>query len=127
MRLPFDAYGALIESFRFAYERKDLDGLMKLLGPDVREGRTLGRGAVQHLYARNFRALDGIRYEVSQVTAQQSSREGEVVVYGRFRIRAVNLENGSRPLDVSGPIRWVIRREGETLHIVGIDYDLRGR
>lgn len=122
-----EASAALIESFRDAYERKDLDGLVKLLGADVREGHTIGRNAVQHLYARNFRTLDGIRYEVSQVTAQSSTRDGEIIVHGRFRIRAVNLENRSRPLDVSGPIRWVIRREGEVLRIVGIDYDTRGR
>ena len=94
-----------------------------LFANDVRERNTVGRGAVQQLYVTNFQVLDRIRYEVSQVTARAGSKEGEVLVQGRFRIRAVDARSGSRPLEVSGPIRWTLRRDGEALRIVGIDYD----
>lgn len=119
-----ERWGALIERFRAAYERKDLDGLMTLLAGDVREQQTRGRGAVQELYATTFRALGGIRYELSEVTAQPPSPDGEIVVHARFRIRALHLANGSRPLDAGGPIRWTIQREGESLRIVQIDYSV---
>lgn len=118
-----ESWPALIEAFRSAYERKDVGGLTDLFANDVRERNTVGRGAVQQLYVTNFQVLDRIRYEVSQVTARAGSKEGEVLVQGRFRIRAVDARSGSRPLEVSGPIRWTLRRDGEALRIVGIDYD----
>jgi hypothetical protein len=118
---------ALVMAFRDAYERKDLASLMGLLGADVREGDTVGRAAVQQLYVKNFRVLDGIRYEVTQTAAASSSREGELVIQGRFHIRAVYVDERPRPFDVGGPIRWTIRRDGDALRIVGIDYEARSR
>lgn len=118
-----EGWSSLIEAFRGAYERKDVAVLNGLFADDVRERTAVGRRAVQQLYMANFQVLDDIRYEVSQMTAQPGPREGEVLVRGRFRIRAVDARNGARPLDVSGPIHWTLRREGEALRIVGIDYD----
>jgi hypothetical protein len=118
-----EGWATLIDAFRGAYERKDVAALDGLFADDVRERTAVGRGAVQRLYAANFQALDDIRYELSQMSARPGPREGELLVSGRFRIRAVDARNGARPLDVSGPIRWTLRREGETLRIVGIDYE----
>lgn len=118
-----ESWSSLIEAFRGAYERKDVGVLNGLFADDVRERTTVGRNAVRRLYMANFQVLDDIRYEVSQMTAQAGPKEGEVLVHGRFRIRAVEARSGSRLLDVSGPIRWTLRREGEALRIVGIDYE----
>ncbi len=118
-----EGWSSLIEAFRGAYERKDVGVLNGLFADDVRERTVMGRRAVQQLYMANFQVLDSIRYEVSQVTAQPGRREGEVLVQGHFRIRAVDARHRSRPLDVSGPIRWTLRREGEAFRIIEIDYD----
>jgi hypothetical protein len=122
-----EGWSVLIETFRGAYERKDVAALSGLFADDVRERTTTGKSAVEELYIANFRALNDIRYELSQMTAQDGAKEGEVLVRGQFRIRAVDARNGSRPLDVSGPIRWTLRQDREALRIVGIDYEASKR
>lgn len=115
---------ALIEAFRSAYERGDLRIVMELFGPAPRERQVMGRSTLQELYARNFAGLDNIRYELAQLHVMAAPTEGDVIVQGRFRIRATRVGDLSRPLDVAGPIRWVLRREAGALRIVGIDYEV---
>ena len=90
---------ALIEPFRAAYERKDLTAVMALFGTEVRDRDVAGRPAVEHLYEKNFATLDDIRYELAQLDAKLPAGDGEVVVEGRFRIRATQVTDKSRPLD----------------------------
>jgi ketosteroid isomerase-like protein len=118
---------AVIEGFRGAYERKDLRGMMGLLGSEPRDRNVRGRGALEQLYTRNFAALDQIRYELTQLELQPSTSEGDLVVEGRYRVRAIRVASPSQPIDVAGPIRWLLRREMGTLRIVGIDYDVSVR
>jgi ketosteroid isomerase-like protein len=122
-----ESWATLIEAFRGAYERKDIGALSGFFADDVREHTAVGRGAVRQLYVASFQALDHIRYELSQVSARPGHRSGELLVHGRFRIRAVDARHGARPVDVSGPIRWTLRHEGEALRIVGIDYEAEAR
>jgi ketosteroid isomerase-like protein len=118
---------ALIESFRAAYERKDLAAVMALFGAEARDRNVAGRQAVEQLYVRNFAALDGIRYDLVQLGLKAPAGNGDLVVEGRFRIRATLLTGKPRPMDVAGPIRWLVRREGGTLRIVGIEYEASAR
>ncbi|HEX9843064.1 MAG TPA: DnaJ domain-containing protein, partial [bacterium] len=77
-RLPPDQAGAeaaqiddeplvLIEAFRAAYEREDLDTLMRLFASAPRERYAVGWAAVQGLYARNFESLEQIHYELTRL------------------------------------------------------------
>lgn len=118
---------ALIEAFRSAYERKDLRALMALLGSEPRERDVPGRQAVETLYRRQFAALDHIRYELTELDVTSASAPEAVVVHGRFRIRATHRGGPSRVLDVTGPIRWLVQREGGALRVIGIDYDVPRR
>ncbi|HEV8673851.1 MAG TPA: hypothetical protein VGX21_07390 [Methylomirabilota bacterium] len=118
---------AVIEDFRGAYERKDLRGMMGLLGSEPRDRNVRGRGALEQLYIRNFAALDQIRYELTQLELHPSTGEADLVVEGRYRVRAIRVASPSQPLDVAGPIRWLLRRELGALRIVGIDYDVSVR
>ena len=112
---------ALIERFRTAYERKDLDAVMGLFGAEPRERNASGRINVQRLYARNFAALDGIRYELSDLEVVPGT-DGHVVARGRYRIRAVRAGDPTQRVDTQGEIRWHVRRESGGLRISGIDY-----
>jgi len=120
---------ALIDRFRRAYERRDLGSVMELLGSDPRDRNVKGRAAVEKLYATNFSGLQDINYQLTQLRVQEPQSDGHVVVEGRFRIRAAR--TGwfwlSQPVDVSGPIRWTLRREGGHLRIVDIDYEPTSR
>jgi hypothetical protein len=49
------------------------------------------------------------------------------VVEGWFRIRATQVTDKSQPLDLAGPIRWLLRREDGMLRIVGIEYEATAR
>jgi len=118
---------ALIESFRAAYQRKDLEVVMALFGAEARDRNVAGRQAVEQLYVRNFAALDGIRYDLAQLGVKASAGNGDLVVEGRFRIRATHLTGQRRPMDVAGPIRWLLRREGGALRIVAIEYETAAR
>jgi curved DNA-binding protein CbpA/ketosteroid isomerase-like protein len=115
----------VVEAFRGAYERRDLPAVMALLGTDVRERQTAGRAAVERLYAGNFALLAGIHYELSQVEVRpEESGPEELIVTARFRIRATKVGPPASPLDVAGPVRWVLRREAGALRIVAIDYEM---
>jgi ketosteroid isomerase-like protein len=118
---------ALIESFRTAYERKDLTAVMALFGTEARDRNVTGRQAVEQLYVRNFAALDGIRYDLAQLGVKAPAGSGDLVVEGRFRIRATHLTGKPRPMDVAGPIRWLLRRENGALRIVAIEYETPAR
>lgn len=118
---------ALIESFRAAYERKDLTAVMALFGAETRDRDVTGRQAVEQLYVRNFAALDGIRYDLAQLGVKAPAGNGDLVVEGRFRIRATHLTGQPRAMDVAGPIRWLLRREDGALRIVGIEYEASAR
>jgi ketosteroid isomerase-like protein len=117
---------AVVEAFRQAYERQELHTLMGLLGAEPWEQTVRGRPAVEALYARNFGTLHTIRCELSQLEVAGLDAEDAVIVHGQYRIRA---RQGSwllgRSLDVTGPIRWTLRREDGALRIAGIDYELR--
>jgi hypothetical protein len=115
---------ALIESFRIAYERKDLSGLVGLFSTNVREWQAEGRPAVEQLYARNFAALGEIRYDLSDLEVMPTAANGHVLVRGSYRIRTVHMGPPPRLLDVAGPIRWVLIAESGVLRIVVIDYEL---
>lgn len=115
---------AVIDRFRQAYERKDLGAVMEFFGSEPRDLEVRGRAAVEKLYAANFSSLREIRYQLTQLQVQQPPADGHVVVEGRFRIRAAR--KGwlfTQAVDVSGPIRWTLRREAGHLRIVAIDYE----
>jgi len=118
---------ALIESFRAAYERKDLTAVMALFGTEARDRDVSGRQAVKQLYVRNFAALDGIRYDLGQLGVKPPAGNGDLVVEGRYRIRATHLVGKPRAMDVAGPIRWLLRREDGTLRIVAVEYETPAR
>ena len=118
---------ALIERFRAAYERKDLTAVMALLGTEARDRDVAGRPAVEHLYVKNFATLEDIRYELAQLDVKLPAGNGELVVEGWFRIRATQVTDKSQPLDLAGPIRWLLRREDGMLRIVGIEYEATAR
>jgi DnaJ-domain-containing protein 1 len=118
---------ALIESFRAAYEGKDLDTMMRLFAPVPRERNAVGRSAVQDLYTRNFAALDRIQYQLSHLAMTSPAANGALIVQGRFRIRAVRRDNPSDPVNATGTIRWVLRSEADALRIAEIDYELSQR
>jgi ketosteroid isomerase-like protein len=117
----------LIERFRAAYERRDLPAVMALLGSEPRDLDVSGRRAVEQLYVKNFAALEGIRYELINLDVTSPSASGDLVVEGRFRIRATLLADGARPMDVAGPIRWLLRREDGALRIAAVEYEAVAR
>jgi ketosteroid isomerase-like protein len=114
----------LIETFRDAYERKDLGAMMRLFASSPREQEAVGRSAVQALYARNFHALDQIYYELTRLETMAPASNDFLVVRGWFRIRAVRRDKPSQLVDAAGPVRWLLRREANTLRIAEIDYEL---
>ena len=120
--VPRDELLALIERFRVAYEQKDLDTLMNLCSADVRDRRASGRPSVKRLYARNFAALDGIRYDLTRLEVAAAGAE-QFVATGRFQIRATRLGPPRRSMDASGSVRWQLRRESGELRITAIDYE----
>ncbi len=115
---------ALLEAFRSAYERKDLAGVMALLGLSPRERDIAGRAAIAQLYSRNFARFDSIRYELSHLEVEYAEAEGPIRVQGRFRIQGTQLGSAARPVDMAGRIRWTLNDEGGVLRIVEIDYDV---
>jgi hypothetical protein len=123
-RLPAEHPLALIETFRAAYEGKDLSTMMRLFASVPRERSAVGRSAVQALYARNFAALDQIQYELSHLVLAPPAANGGLVVQGWFRIRAVRRDNPSDLVIAAGAIRWVLRPEADALRIAEIDYEL---
>jgi len=114
---------ALIEAFRAAYERKDLAAMMVMFVAEPRDRDVAGRREVEHLYAHNFATLDQIRYELSDLEIRAGRGDGEMLVRGQYRIRAVRSRNASQPIDVAGPIRWLLRRESDALRVVAIEYE----
>ncbi|MGH7267507.1 MAG: hypothetical protein ACREMB_22025, partial [Candidatus Rokuibacteriota bacterium] len=117
----------LIEAFRAAYEQRNVDRLMGLFGAAPRDRQVAGRQAVEALYTRNFAALIGIRYELSQLELNGGGAGGGVVVEGRYRIRATRSGFLAERLDLTGPIRWVLGREPGGLRILEIDYEMPPR
>jgi ketosteroid isomerase-like protein len=122
--LPVDDPLSLIETFRAAYERKDLGAMMKLFVSAPREREAVGRSAVQALYARYFDGLDQIHYELTQLETMAPASIDSLVVQGWFRIRAIRRDNPSQLVDAAGPVRWVLRREADALRIAEIHYVL---
>jgi ketosteroid isomerase-like protein len=114
---------ALIEAFRAAYERKDLAAMMVMFAAEPRDRDVAGRREVQQLYAHNFATLDQIRYELSELEIRAGRGDGEMLVRGQYRIRAVRPRNASQPIDVTGPIRWLLRRESDALRVVAVEYE----
>jgi ketosteroid isomerase-like protein len=114
---------ALIEAFRAAYERKDLAAMMVMFVAEPRDRDVAGRREVAQLYASNFATLDQIRYELSELEIRAGRGDGEMLVRGQYRIRAVRARNASQPIDVTGPIRWLLRRESDALRVVAVDYE----
>ena len=117
----------LIEAFRTAYEREDLNTLMRLFSAAPREREAVGWEAVQGLYARNFAALDQIHYELTRLESPAPAANNALVVHGWFRIRAVRRESPSRPVEATGPVHWLLRREPKALRIAEIHYELSER
>ncbi len=115
---------SLIETFRAAYERKDLGAMMRLFVSAPREREAVGRSAVQALYARNFDGLDQIHYELTRLETMAPASIDSLVVQGWFRIRAIRRDNPSQLVDAAGPVRWVLRREADGLRIAEIHYVL---
>ena len=115
---------SLIETFRAAYERKDLGAVMRLFVSAPREREAVGRSAVQALYARNFDGLDQIHYELTRLETMAPASIDSLVVQGWFRIRAIRRDNPSQLVDAAGPVRWVLRREADALRIAEIHYVL---
>jgi DnaJ domain len=114
----------LIETFRAAYERKDLGAVMRLFASTPREREAVGRSAVEALYARNFDGLDQIHYELTKLETMAPASVGSLVVQGWFRIRAIRRDNPSQLVDAAGPVRWILRREADALRIAEIHYVL---
>jgi DnaJ-domain-containing protein 1/ketosteroid isomerase-like protein len=114
---------AVIEAFRAAYERKDLAAMMRMFAAAPRDRNVAGRREVEQLYAHNFVALDQIRYELSQLEIRAGGG-GEMLVQGQYRIRAVRSRNATQPIDVAGPIRWLLRRESDALRVVAVEYEV---
>jgi ketosteroid isomerase-like protein len=115
---------SLIETFRAAYERKDLGAMMRLFVSAPREREAVGRSAVQALYVRNFDGLDQIHYELTQLETMAPASIDSLVVQGWFRIRAIRRDNPPQLVDAAGPVRWVLRREADALRIAEIHYVL---
>jgi len=120
--LPREELFALIERYRVAYERKDLNTLMALCSADVRDRRATGRTSVKQLYARHFAALDGIRYDLTGLEVVAAGPE-QFVATARFQIRATRIRMSPRLMDATGSVRWQLRRESGTLRITAIDYE----
>jgi hypothetical protein len=100
---------------------------MSLFAAAPRERDTVGRSAVQALYARNFATLDQIHYELRRLEVTAPAANESQVVRGWFRIRAVRRDDPSRLVDASGPVHWVLRREANALCIAEIHYELSRR
>jgi DnaJ-domain-containing protein 1/ketosteroid isomerase-like protein len=115
---------SLIETFRAAYERKDLGAMMRLFVSAPKEREAVGRSAVQALYARNFDGLDQIQYELTELETMAPASTDSLVVQGWFHIRAIRRDNPSQLVDAAGPVRWVLRREADALRIAEIYYVL---
>jgi hypothetical protein len=120
--VPRDELLAVIERYRAAYERKDLDALIGLCSADVRDRRASGRTSVKQLYERHFSALEGIRYDLTGLEVAAAGPE-QFVATARFQIRATRVRTSPRQLDASGSVRWQLRRESGALRITAIDYE----
>jgi ketosteroid isomerase-like protein len=114
----------LVETFRAAYEREDLDTLMRLFAAVPRERDAVGWEAVQGLYQRNFEALEQIRYELTRLESPAPATNNALLVRGWVRIRAVHRDDPSRPVDAVGTVHWILRREAKGLRIAEIHYEL---
>ncbi len=117
---------APVEAFRIAYERKDLRAVMGLFGSEPGERNVTGRRAIEQLYARNFAVLENIHYDLSELDVSRLSAQEEFLVEGRFRIQATYV-GSPRAVDMSGPIRWLVRKEGGFFRIVRTDYEVTSR
>ena len=86
------------------------------------KGRRPDARAVEQLYARHFGALGDIQYEVGPFDVKPGDA-GQLLVRGRYRVRAAPVAAGVAPLDAAGGIRWLLRPEAGTLRIASLDYD----
>ncbi len=114
------------EAFRAAYERRDLRAVMGLFGSEPGERNVKGRRAIEQLYARNFAVFENIHYDLSELGVSPLSAQEKFVVQGRFRIRATHV-GSPKAVDMSGPIRWLVRKEGGFFRIVRTDYEVTSR
>ncbi len=117
---PEDAL-RVVEAYRRAYERRDVNGLLALMVPHARAGFAAGQEAIRRFHAENFTGWREIAYELHQLDVGPADGERRTV-HGRYRIQAVSATGAAQPVVTNGAIRWLIQREEGLARIVSIDY-----
>ena len=111
----------VVEAYRRAYERRDVNGLLTLMVPHARAGLAAGQEAIRRFHAENFTGWREIVYELHQLDVGPADGERRTV-HGRYRIQAVPATGAAQPVVTNGAIRWLIQREEGLVRIVSIDY-----
>jgi hypothetical protein len=110
---------SLLEDYRRAFERGDLDGFLRLLGPEPVEGGNRGRGWFADTYAHLFaQSTDReLRLDLPRVFRDP---EGGWDVRGTFNL-SVAFGDGV-VFRTAGPVRYQVQERPEGLRIHAIEY-----
>ena len=110
----------LVDSFRRAYEQRNVDALGELFAADAQKGALAGRDAIVADYRRFFSGARDLLY--SQPTAAVEPSGDHVVVRAPFEITYLDAAN--KEVHVRGTAAWtIVRAEGATL-IRSLDFEM---
>jgi len=110
----------LVDSFRRAYEQRNVEALGELFAADARKGPLAGRDAIVADYRRFFAGARDLLY--SQPTAAVEPSGDHVVVRAPFEI--TYLDAASKEVNVRGTAAWtIVRADGSTL-IRSLDFEM---
>jgi general secretion pathway protein A len=110
----------LVDSFRRAYEQRNVDALGELFAADARKGTLAGRDAIVADYRRFFSGARDLLY--SQPTAAVEPSGDHVVVRAPFEITYLDAAN--KEVHVRGTAAWtIVRADGGTV-IRSLDFEM---
>ncbi len=111
---------ALLDEYRDAYEKGDVERLMATLSQQVREKGTLDYQTIRSLYAKGFAGREQIIYRLKNVEVQMIGDHASVSA--QYLISARNADQPHRSITTSGRIEWKVQREGAKPKIMAINY-----
>ena len=114
---------ALVQTFRLAYEDRDVGRLIALFAADATDNERSGVERIAAAYREAFENIDDVRYSLEPADVVMA--DGRVVVRAPFLIRYAQPPNGQG--EMRGTAAWeIVRREGRT-QIVALRWQLAPR
>lgn len=110
----------LLDEYVDAYEKGEVDRLMATLSQNAREKGTLDYQAIRNAHIKGFTGRDQIIYRLKNLQVEIKGEQATVTA--QYLISARNAAQSSKGTTISGRIEWKIKREGEKLRIVAINY-----